>query len=217
MSGLRKTVLPSTMTDPDSSSARATEGPASAPAASQQRRRYSAYDTAPAPEARSFALASSICVARSTFLASSTVKLAGACVAASCAEFDGAAGGTRPSRLIRGNPKPRSRIRSGRGMKRSGGTAGLNAGCSSMKRRSPYAGDDEQRCVTALLSTAAIADVRVSPSLSLSNGSTGTGLDQSMSGGFAFREEAAEAIYCVCGWKPVAGRERLLYPATTRR
>jgi hypothetical protein len=95
-------------------------------------------------------------------------------------------------------------------MKRSGGTAGLNEGCSCMKRRSPYAGDDEQRCVTALLSTAAIADVKVSPSLSLSNGSTGTGLNQSMSGGFAFREEAAEAIYCVCGWEPVAGRERLV-------
>jgi hypothetical protein len=42
ISGLRKTVLPRTMTDPDSSSARATEGPASAPAASQQSLRKSA-------------------------------------------------------------------------------------------------------------------------------------------------------------------------------
>jgi hypothetical protein len=52
MSGLRKTVFSSTMTDPDSSSARATEGPASGPAASQQRRRKSAYGTAPAPDCR---------------------------------------------------------------------------------------------------------------------------------------------------------------------
>uniref|UniRef100_A0A0A9FTV1 Uncharacterized protein n=1 Tax=Arundo donax TaxID=35708 RepID=A0A0A9FTV1_ARUDO len=43
-------------------------------------------------------------------------------------------------------------------MKRSGGTAGRNAGCSCRNRRSPYAGDDDaKRRATALLSTAAIA------------------------------------------------------------
>jgi hypothetical protein len=34
-------------------------------------------------------------------------------------------------------PTPRSRIRSARGMKRSGGTVGRNAGCSCKNRRSP--------------------------------------------------------------------------------
>lgn len=149
--------MPSTMTDPDSSSARATEGPASGPAASQQRRRKSAYGTASAPDARIRARAASICVARSTLRASSTVRLAaggsasaaGSRLAGAGAGAEGAAGGTRPSRLIRGNARPtppRSRIRSApSGMKRSGGTAGRNAGCSCRKRRSPnVAGDDEE-------------------------------------------------------------------------
>uniref|UniRef100_A0A804RL86 Uncharacterized protein n=1 Tax=Zea mays TaxID=4577 RepID=A0A804RL86_MAIZE len=110
-------------------------------AASQQRRRKSAYGTAPAPDSRIRGRAASICVARSTLRASSTVRLAAGSTASGSrlASAGAGAGGTRPSRLIHGNttPTPRSRIRSARGMKRSGGTAGRNAGCSCRNRRSP--------------------------------------------------------------------------------
>jgi hypothetical protein len=96
--------------------------------------------------ARRLARAVSICVARNTFLASSTVSpatsdgdgrssLASSTASPATSDGDGrsslttsgcgcGAGGTRLSRLMRGNAAPRSRIQSARGMnpRRSGGT-----------------------------------------------------------------------------------------------